>query len=219
NKGMNMKQTLVVVAPQNVRPTDADNLNYMTKDSVFQNELSHLPQIQSVTSSSSIPGENIGYIMGYTHRSPDGGEKNLRLSTLEVGSRYLNQFNVQVVAGQAFAANPWAGKNPPMLLNEAAVTSLGFKNPEDAIVKLVETKNGRGRVFQNEVIGVVKNFHQVSLKDDYTPIVFRPSDPNSTSRYELKVNTNNLPHTIAQVEKTFKSVYPESAFQYFFLDE
>jgi putative ABC transport system permease protein len=219
NQGMNMKQTLVIVAPNNVRATDADNLSYMAKDSVFQTEISRIPQIQSVTSSSSIPGQDIGYIMGYNHRSPDGGEKSLRLSTLEIGSKYLNQFNVKVIAGHAFATNPWAGKNPPLLLNEASVISLGFKNPEDAIGKFVETKNGRGRVFQNEVIGVVKNFHQVSLKDDYTPIVFRPSDPNSTSHYELKLNTNDMAKTIAQVEKTYKSVYPESAFEYFFLDE
>ena len=31
------------------------------------------------------------------------------------------------------------------MLNEAAVTSLGFKSPQDAIGKLVETKNGRGK--------------------------------------------------------------------------
>ncbi|MDB5145433.1 MAG: hypothetical protein JWQ66_4146 [Mucilaginibacter sp.] len=219
NKGMDMKQTLVVVAPQNVRATDADNKNYMLKDSIFQTEIMRNPHVQSVTSSSSIPGQNIGYIMGYTHRSPDDGEKNLRLSTLEIGSRYLNQFNVKVVAGRAFSSNPWAGKNPPMLLNEAAVISLGFKNAQDAIGKFVETKNRRGRVFENEVIGVVKNFHQVSLKDDYTPIVFRPSDPNSTTHYELKVNTRGMPQTIAQVEKTYKSVFSDSAFEYFFLDE
>jgi putative ABC transport system permease protein len=218
NKGMDMKQTLVVVAPQNVRSTDADNMNYMHKDSVFQTEIARNPHVQSVTSSSSIPGENIGYIMSYTSRA-QSLPKSLRLSTMEIGSRYLNQFNVKVIAGHAFSSNPWAGKNSPMLLNEAAVTSLGFKNAEDAIGKLVETKNGRGRVFQNEIIGVTANFHQTSLKDDYTPIVFRPSDPNSTTHYELKVNTNDLPKTIADVQKTFKSVYPESAFEYFFLDE
>ncbi|HEY4194969.1 MAG TPA: ABC transporter permease [Mucilaginibacter sp.] len=219
NKGMDMKQTLVVVAPQNVRATDADNQKYILKDSVFQREIMRNPYVQSVTASSSIPGQNIGYIMGYTRRTPDDGEKHLRLSTLEIGSRYLNQFNIKVVAGRPFAANPWAGKNAPLLLNEAAVISLGFKDPQDAIGKLVETKNGRGRVFENEVIGVIKNFHQVSLKEGYTPIVFRPSDPNSTSHYELKVNTRNMPQTIAQVEKTFKSVFPNSAFEYFFLDE
>lgn len=219
DKGMNMQQTLVVVAPNNIRATDADNLKYMAKDSVFQTEASRIPQIQSVTSSSSIPGQNIGFIMGYSHRSSQGDEKNLRLSTLEIGSRYLNQFGVKVIAGHAFSQNPWGGKNAPMLLNEAAVISLGFKSPQDAVGKIVETKNGRGRVFQNEVIGVVKNFHQVSFKDDYTPIVFRPSDPNSTTHYELKLNTADMAKTIALVEKTYKSVYPESAFEYFFLDE
>ena len=219
NTGMNMKQTLVVVAPNNIRATDADNLSYMTKDSVFQNEASRIPQIQSVTSSSSIPGQNIDYIMGYSHRSPEGGEKSLRLSTLEIGTRYLNQFNVKIVAGQGFPSNSWSRKNPAMLLNEAAVTSLGFKNPQDAIGKLVETKNGLGKVFENEVVGVIQNFHQTSLKDDYTPIVFRSGDPNSTTHYELKINAGNLPKTIAQIEKVYKSVYPESAFEYFFLDE
>ena len=55
-----MKQTLVVVAPQNVRATDADNQRYRIKDSVFQNEvLIESANIQNVTTSSSIPGQTI----------------------------------------------------------------------------------------------------------------------------------------------------------------
>lgn len=106
-----------------------------------------------------------------------------------------------------------------MMLNEAAVISLGFKNAQDAVGKLVETKNGRGRVFENEVVGVIQNFHQTSLKDDYTPLVVRAIDPSSITHYEVKFNSSNLPQTITQIEKTYKNVFPEAAFQYFFLDE
>ncbi|MDB5088200.1 MAG: hypothetical protein JWR09_2194, partial [Mucilaginibacter sp.] len=63
NMGMDMKQTLVVLAPQNVRATDADAANFTVKDSVFQTEVSRDPRIKSITSSSSIPGESIDYIM------------------------------------------------------------------------------------------------------------------------------------------------------------
>jgi len=218
NMGMDIKQTLVVTAPQNIRSTDAENAAYMQKDSVFQTEIMRNPQVKSITSSTSIPGMNIDYIMAYTSHA-QSVEKTLRLPVLEIGSRYLDQFKVKVVAGERFPANPWQRKNTPLLVNEAAVTSLGFKNPQDAIGKILENKNGRGRVFQSEIIGVVQNFHQTSLKDDYTPIIFRANDPNSTTQYELKVNTANMAQTIAQVQKTFKSIYPDSAFEYFFLDE
>ncbi|ASU36242.1 ABC transporter permease [Mucilaginibacter xinganensis] len=217
NMGMDMKQTLVILAPQNVRGTDQDAANFTVKDSVFQTELARDPRIKSVTSSSSIPGQSIDYIMSYT-RHTQAGEKNLRLSTLEIGNRYLNQFKVNVVAGEKISANTNPSKSP-MMLNEAAVVSLGFKNAQDAIGKLVETKNGRGRVFENEVVGVIKNFHQTSLKDNYTPLVIRGIDPSSVTHYEVKFNNNNLPQTIAQIEKTYKNVFPDAAFQYFFLDE
>ncbi|MGZ3872283.1 MAG: ABC transporter permease, partial [Mucilaginibacter sp.] len=219
NMGMDMKQTLVVLAPQNIRARDADNASYTLKDSVFQTEMMRNPQVKSVTSSTSVPGAAIDYIMSYTSRANAGMEKSMRLSTLEIGSRYLDQFKVKVIAGAKFQADAWNRKYPALMLNEAAVVSLGFKNPRDAVGKLIETKNGRGRVFENEIVGVIQNFHQTSLKDDFTPIVFRSGDPGSTTHYELKLAGKNIGQTIAQVEKTFKSIYPESAFDYFFLDE
>ena len=219
NKGMDMKQTLVVVAAQNVRATDADNARYAVKDSVFRTEAARNPRVEGVSVSSSIPGQIIGYIMSYTSHAQSPGEKSLRLSTFEIGGSFINQFKIKIAAGNKFSANAWVAKNSYIMLNEAAVTSLGFKNPQDAIGKLVGTKNGRGRVFQNEIVGVIQNFHQLSLKDDFTPIVFRLSDPNSAADYELKLSSNNISQTIAQVEKTYKSIFPESAFEYFFLDD
>ena len=218
NTGMDMKQTLVVIAPQNIRSTDAENTAYMQKDSVFQTEILRNPQVKSITSSNGIPGMAIDFIMAYTSRA-QSVEKSLRLPTLEIGTGYLDQFKVKIIAGNRLPANGWNGKYSLLMLNEAAVTSFGFKNPQDAIGKLIETRNGRGRIFQNEITGVVQNFHQTSLKDDYSPIVFRSSDPNSNAQYELKLSTANMAQTIAQVQKTFKAVYPESAFEYFFLDE
>ncbi len=218
DKGIDMKQTLIVEAPHNIRTTDQDNIDYGLKDSVFQTEILRNPRIQSITSSSSIPGESIGYIMSYTNPSATGSEKNLRLSTFEIGSRFIDQFRIKIIAGDKASLN-WNSGKSPMILNEAAVVSLGFKNPQDAVGKMVETKNGRGRKFENEVVAVMQNFHQSSLKNDYLPIVFRLADPNSISHYELKLNSSDLPKTIAQVEKTYKSIFSDAAFEYFFLDE
>lgn len=218
NKGMDMSKTLIVMAPQNVRPTDQDMMAFTSRDSVFQTELTRNPTVQSVTSSSSIPGQSIDYVMSYTRRTPAAGEKSLRLSTLEIGEKFIDQFKVKVVAGDKLSQSKQYNK-PPMMLNEAAVVSLGFKNSKDAIGKIVETKNGRGRVFENEVVGVIQNFHQTSLKDAFTPTVIRMIDPSSVTHYEVKINSNDMARSIALIQKTYQNVFPDSAFDYFFLDE
>ncbi|MBS1598849.1 MAG: ABC transporter permease [Bacteroidetes bacterium] len=218
NRRMDMKQTLVLAAPQNIRASDADNLIYMRKDSVFQTEILRNPRVQGITSSSSIPGEIIEYTMSYTSHAQTAAEKSLRLATFEIGTSFIDQFKIKIIAGDNFSNN-WSGREPTMMLNESAVVSLGFKNPKDAIGKFIETKNGSGRLFKNEITGVIQDFHQASLKEDFIPIVFRLSDANSITHYELKVNSNDMPHTIAQIEKTYKSIFTESAFEYFFLDD
>ncbi|GGH18565.1 ABC transporter permease [Mucilaginibacter phyllosphaerae] len=218
NNGMDMKQTLVLMAPQNVRQNDAEAMDFMHRDSVFQTELMRSPRVQGVTSSSSIPGEVINYTMAYTRPQNAAEEKSIRLPTLEIGSSFLNQFKVKIIAGNNFSAAARSAGSA-MMLNEAAVVSLGFKNPQDAVGKIIQTKNGRGRIFENTIAGVVKNFHQTSLKEDFTPTVFRLIDPSSVTHYELKVNTADLPATMAQINKTYKSVFPDAAFDYFFLDE
>jgi putative ABC transport system permease protein len=218
NKGMDMNQTLIVVAPQNVRTSDEDGVNYNHQDSVFQTEILRNSHVQSITSSSSIPGESINYIMAYTRRSQGGAERSLRLPTSEIGYRFIDQFKIKILAGNKFSPGRYSDKAPTML-NQAAVVSLGFKSPQDAIGKILETKNGRGKIFENEIVGVMENFHQRSLKDAFTPIIFREIDPSSVTHYELKMNGNDLAQSIAQAEKTYKSIFPGAAFEYFFLDE
>ena len=218
NKGMDMKQTLIVVAPKNIRATDEDNALYARKDTLFRTEVMRDPGVQSITSSSCIPGQNIGFILSYTSHV-NGVAKTLRLPNMEMGSGFISQLKLQILAGDSMPADAWFRRNPVLLLNEAAVAALGFRSPQDAVGKFIENRNGRGKVFQNEIIGVTKNFHQSSLKDPYTPIVFHLSDPNSTEDFEVKVNSGNLPRTIAAIEKTYKSIYPASAFEYFFLDD
>lgn len=215
NKGIDMKQTLIVIAPQVVRANDADAINFMHQDSVFQTELLRNPRVKGVTSSSSIPGETINYIMSYSRPLEANG---IRLPTMEIGSKFLSQFKIRLLAGDSISST-YSYTRPPMMLNEAAVVSLGFKNTQDAVGKIIQTKNGRGRIFENEVVGVIKNYHQTSLKDAFTPVVLRLIDPSSVTHYELKINTADMPATLAQIGSTYKTVFAGAAFDHFFLDE
>ncbi|HLX65522.1 MAG TPA: ABC transporter permease [Puia sp.] len=218
NSTIDMKQTLVVVAPKNRRETDEENDVYARKETLFRAEVLRDRGVQNITTSSSIPGESIGFILAYTSHA-NGVARTLRLPNMAMGSGFISQLKLQVVVGDSMSVEDFMHNRPTLMVNEAAAAALGFRSPQDAIGKFLENKNGSGRVFQTEIIGVIKNFHQSSLKDPFTPIVFHLSDPNSTSQFEVKVNTANMPQTIAAIGKTFRSVYPASAFEYFFLDD
>jgi putative ABC transport system permease protein len=72
-----------------------------------------------------------------------------------------------------------------------------------------------GRYF--EVVGVVKDFNQKSLYNPITPLILFYT-PNSNN-IQLKLDPQNIPATIAGIEKSWKATFPDLPFQYTFLDQ
>ncbi len=70
-----------------------------------------------------------------------------------------------------------------------------------------------------EIIGVVKNYHQPSLKEDYDPRLYYYPGYGNWNYYASNVKTSDWSSTVAQIQKSFKDVHPDKAFEYFFLDE
>jgi putative ABC transport system permease protein len=66
---------------------------------------------------------------------------------------------------------------------------------------------------------VVKNHHQLSLKENYDPILyFFPSFPY-WKYFSLRLETRNLEETIGAVKRVYSEAFPANAFEYFFLDD
>jgi putative ABC transport system permease protein len=68
------------------------------------------------------------------------------------------------------------------------------------------------------VVGVVNDFHQVSLKKPLDPTYFI-LDPYGGEHYSIRINTTNLPATIDHVRKSWAKAFPGNPFEYFFLDD
>lgn len=98
-------------------------------------------------------------------------------------------------------------------MTESAVKLLGFKSPKEAVGQSIFMW-GKNR----DLIGVVNDFHQKTFRFPIEPTVLIPYySPNSP--ISVKVNTKDLPVTIAGIKKTFDSFFPGNLFDYFFLDE
>jgi putative ABC transport system permease protein len=101
------------------------------------------------------------------------------------------------------------------LINEAAVSHLGYTSPEEALGDgLHESFYGRWKT----IVGVVKNFHFFGLRHEVKPMYMEVS----SSRYDMLTVTlspHNLPETISFLESKWHELFPTIPFSGFFLDD
>jgi putative ABC transport system permease protein len=104
-----------------------------------------------------------------------------------------------------------------IIINELLAKRLGFENPADAIHQRV--RFSLWDEFTGEIIGVVKNYHQTSLKDTYDPILFFFGSYEQWPSISLHISTNDLPATINKIKSNYAAAFPGNPFEYFFLDD
>jgi putative ABC transport system permease protein len=69
-----------------------------------------------------------------------------------------------------------------------------------------------------DVVGVMENFHQQSLKSELESVVFMPTY-GTNNFFSFKVSPENAAQTIDQVKAKYLEFFPGNTFEYFFLDE
>jgi putative ABC transport system permease protein len=138
---------------------------------------------------------------------------------LRVDFDYIPMYGLTVLAGRAFDPTRPADSTG-IVLNESAARQLGFATPTAAIGKKVwlETLDQR----PNEVIGVVRNYHQQSMQNDYTPVIFF-MDPAlgwiPTQYYSVRIRPGNEQAVTAAAGQLLERYFPESSYDFFFLDD
>ncbi len=208
--GVNINQTLVVKAPVNTP-------NYKQKIQSFKNGLSAIPSVAGVTGSGSVPGKQVGkYLANRRYGAPKAEERTYEM--LKVDNDFIKTYGLTLVAGRGFDKEHLSDSTA-LVLNEAAVKKFGFTSPENAIGKkiLLETNNDH----PNEIIGIIKDYHQQSLQQKITPIILF-MDPAfdwiPSNYYSIKLKSKDIPGSVASVEKVWNEIFPSSSFDFFFLD-
>ena len=204
--GIDIKNTLVLRGPQS-----ADSL-YKEKFSSFKSELLRNPEIINVAASLHVPGVEIDWTRGIKKLTDDPDEY-MRIFNLGVDYDFINAYKLKLLAGRFFSKE-FGSENFSVVLNRAGVELLGYQNPQDALNQLITFGSPRPRV----VIGVVENYHHLSLRSVPEPFIFH-FFPNARTFYSLKLGTQNSTEVINKLTKIWNEFFPESPLDYFFLDD
>ncbi len=132
-----------------------------------------------------------------------------------IDGHFMEQFDLQLLAGRDFANASPADTNRHIIVNEAALKELGISNPADAVGHVLPTGF---RSLDLEIVGVVKDYHTGSLHGPIKPLGMMHWS-NYYWQIAVQVEPNNLRETMTGIEGIWSKYYPQYPFRYTFLDE
>ena len=202
--GVNIDQTLIVKGPNITDSLYNDNFL------AFKHAVSNYSAVATVASSTSIPGSQPGWNAGGIRLIEQPETEGNQYRIIGVDGDFIGAFGLEMLAGRMFDEER-TQEHQNVLFNESAVKLLGF-TPEEALQREIFFW---GDTFK--IVGVLKNYHQESLKKSFEPLVFRYM--HAAGFYSIKVQSTNMSETIELVEEEWQAMFPGNPFEYFFLDD
>lgn len=210
NLGMNLNQLLVLAGPTLSSEEQA------AKNVAFKNQLAGLPFVKKVAASNSVPG--IGYNFDANGISKEGvppaGFERISYSMFISDQNFFDTYGILFAQGHGFsqedAERSW-NNNHKVVINQKAAQALGFDLKENLIGKKINW----GQPF--EIIGVVKDYHHLSLREAIKPAIYLASV--SFSYFTVQTDARNMPAKLKTLESLYRQTFPGNPFDYFFADE
>lgn len=144
---------------------------------------------------------------------PKGQDHSVKV--IPCDRNYLPTYELKLLAGRWFLPGEEKKLGSSLVVNEALIKTLGYKNAAEAIGKKIRIGIND---FNPVIIGVTKNFHVSSLHNNINPVALMPF-PYFYYAASIRVQPASMKNTLAQIESAWKKVYPESVYSMKFIDE
>ncbi|MGW9684497.1 ABC transporter permease [Flagellimonas sp. 2504JD1-5] len=204
--GVNIDQTLVI------KPPIVSDSTFTKQKEAFKSSLLQYPFIDMAAVSSTVPGQDGGINAGGIRLVSEEESKQKQYRFMRVDHDFMNLYDLKLIAGRGFSREFGADKNT-VVFNRKGITQLGFDNPDEALGKEIEFWGN-----QYTIVGVIENFHQLSLREAYDPLILCLV-PDVYGYFSLKVQSEQVAQTMGLVQKEWDNFFPGNTFEHFFLDD
>jgi len=177
-----------------------------------KNELKTIPGVSAVSTSYTVPGESTTNLASQVEMK-EGSMSETNINTFVLDYDFIPNYGISVIAGRTFSRNFPADDTTAFVINEAAVKSFGWTTPKTALGRKVNQQGKKGTI-----VGVVKDFHYRSLHYMIEPLLIH-INVNWFQKFSVKIQSDNIPATVAAIGEKWKSLAPDLPFNYSFLDQ
>ncbi len=180
----------------------------------IRNRLLQQPGVIDVSMQSRVPsGRLLDSQGGQAEINGELADISFRIADIHVSHNFTELFGLEMVAGRNFDINLASDSTEAFILNESAISRLGYTSPADAIGKQF---NYGGR--EGFITGVVKDFHFESLHQSIAPIVFVVSNGRNNS-IAVKFKDSYRDQTIAFIKDQWAAYLPNFPFDYSLVED
>jgi putative ABC transport system permease protein len=188
------------------------------KTESFIERIRQMPEVESVAGTSSRIG-NRDDVFGDQFQ-PEGSSEILTVKSMVIDNDFAHVIGFELKEGKFFAKE--TNDSLYVLLNETAVKTMGMTDPVGKrLLKVQQNNDGTSVTKFYTILGVVKNFHFQSLRDEITPLVLYCNEAfgNTNGYVAVRLKSGKFASAISQIESHWKEFVPGQPFKYEFLDD
>jgi putative ABC transport system permease protein len=193
------------------------NDTYALKENVdaFKNEMLQIPGVQQATLTGFLPIPSARSNTTYFKDAAFDSKGTFNMQRWQIDYDYIKFMGMQIIAGRNFSRE-FGTDTSAVIINEEAAKQLGYNNPIGENIYTLSISNLQNRV-SYKIIGVVKNFHYESLKQQIGPLCFLLGKNKGACSF--RVDAANITGILKKAEDIWKGLAPDMPFNYRFMDE
>jgi len=143
----------------------------------------------------------------------------IRINDNYADQYYLDTYEMRLLEGEGFTKDRWesAESGREVILNKAAIQRMGFDDPVGRYIIYGGDyrMNGLGRI---KIVGVVDDYHFISVHNVITPLMIRLYDENLVGRsISVRYDGIEIQKTLEYIKELFGELFPELPFSYEFV--
>lgn len=189
---------------------------YMLGDNAdaFKNRMAAIPQVEKTSSTWYLPTSSSRSSTVFFPDAIVDQDRGVVIQNWRVDAEYLDVFGLEMAEGRFFSED-FPTDSTAIVINEAAAKMFGITELEGAVLGDFNDDGSALEPFR--VIGIVKDFHFSSLREEIEPMGMRLTDVRGF--LGMKLNDSNYQQIITSAQSAWDEMAPGQPFEYTFLDD
>jgi putative ABC transport system permease protein len=204
-KGAGFDQDQLIIVPMRDQGMKA-------RYEAVKHELAGVPGVVAVAASGNLPGGGDWGIPYVPEGIPRDKIPDIRI--LAVDLDFVATYRFGLAAGRGFSPDHPGDATGAFLINEEAARQLGWTDAVGKTIGMPTIQRAPA-----PVVGVLKDFHFRSLHEKIGPILLFIPPAEWMTVFSVRIRPENIPATLAALERKWRELDPAHPFTYAFLDE
>ncbi len=203
---------------------DINSGTLRSKFKAIKQSFSELPEVQSVSVSSRVPGEWKLFPSVEVTRQGQAPGQFEEMIFIGADEDFLSTFEVSLLQGNNFSGSP--SDSSKVIVNKSAVEALALEEPIGQWIDIPAVlwpgeREAAEQPIRVQIVGVAEDFHFEDIRNAIQPMVigFWDNPIHRIDYYTLRVNTTDWGNTIAALRRINDGFDPENPLEYNILND